>query len=157
MAWLAAAAVLAAGLLWTARNAAMAPARAEALRQRAAVWERLRAVEAEQQAARRRLAVLRELPRPARPAPLTQLAHEFTPGARPEILDRGAQALPDGWQARRMEMQYGEAALEAVGALLSAAAGQRPPWTLRACKIEASTRQAGCGRVTLRLESLERD
>ncbi len=66
IAWMAATAVLSTGLLWTARNAAMAPARAQALRQRAAVWERLREVEAAQASARRRLAVLQELPRPAR-------------------------------------------------------------------------------------------
>ncbi len=156
-AWMAAAAVLTAGLVWTARSAAMAPARVQALRARAAAWGRLRAVEAEQQAARRRLAALQELPRPARPAPLTQLTEEFTPDARPDILDRGALALADGWRVRRVEIQYGEVALEDVGALLNAAAGRRPPWTLRACKIEASTLRVGCGRVTLNLESLERD
>lgn len=155
--WGAAAAVLAAGMLWTARNAAVLPARVEALRARAAVWDRLRAVEAEQAAARRQLAVLNDLPRPARAAPLAQLAAEFTPAARPEILDRGAQTLADGWRARRMELQYSEADLETVGAMLAAAAGQRPPWTLRSCKIEASPRQAGYGRVILQLEALERD
>ena len=155
--WGAAAAALAAGLLWTARNAAVLPARVEALRARAAVWDRLRAVETEQADARRQLAALNDLPRPARAAPLAQLAAEFTPAARPEILDRGAQTLADGWRARRMELQYSEADLETVGAMLAAAAGQRPPWTLRSCKIEASSRQAGYGRVILQLEALERD
>ena len=155
--WLAAVVVLAAGLLWTAHNAVMAPKWAEAMRKQTVVWEQLRAVEAAQQAAHSRLAVLRELPHPVRPAPLTRLAIECTPDARPEVLDRGVRALPDGWQARQMEMQYGEVDLETVGAWLNAAAGQRPPWTLCACKIEASTQRAGHGRVTLRLESLERD
>ena len=116
--WLAAVVVLAAGLLWTAHNAVMAPKWAEAMRKQTVVWEQLRAVEAAQQAAHSRLAVLRELPHPVRPAPLTRLAIECTPDARPEVLDRGVRALPDGWQARQMEMQYGEVDLEAVGALL---------------------------------------
>lgn len=144
------------GLALTVASAVNAPRRVAAIRRReadAVEARRLRDELARREAIRR---LWLELPDARLPAPETLLRTAARGLAAPEVIERDAEPLADGWRRRRVEIVFPEAPLDMIGRFLAAAAAARPPWRLAEIRVLASDSGRGYGRATATLDGLER-
>ncbi|MBU0678565.1 MAG: hypothetical protein KJ626_10655 [Verrucomicrobia bacterium] len=88
--------------------------------------------------------------------PLRDVLSEAGVSDKAEIRERDARPVSSGWTLRRMDVIFDELPLKGLGAFLSVAEKQRPPWQLVECHITASEKAGRDARVTLLMETLEK-
>ena len=149
----AAALALAAGIGLTVLTAREAVAQLHKLRSRVAVRDELQAVRRVADRYHAAVRAFEALPNAA-PAALAGLAAAVVTNAVPDLRELESRALDRGWTFRRMEVIFNELNLDQLPAFLSSAESQRPPWRLAECALAASTRNDGCARVVLIMETV---
>ncbi len=90
----------------------------------------------------------------ALPVSLASLSRAIVTNATPEIREREARNLADGWTLWQMEVVFSELNLGQVPDFLREAEMQRPPWRLVECSIASSRQADGVGRVVLIMEAV---
>ena len=147
--WLAAA-MLAAGLLYSSHTVRITPRRIRSIRQKQEVllqMHDLQKIALAEQAAVRRF----EDDASARPCSLKELA-----GRRADIRQRESVQLAGGWTLYRTEVVFNDTPFDAAGDFIAAAEACRPPWRVTECQFSTSPRAPAAGTVTLMLEALEK-
>ncbi|MGD9873667.1 MAG: hypothetical protein AB7T27_05280 [Kiritimatiellia bacterium] len=148
--WLAAA-VLAAGLLYSAHSFQTAPRRIKSISRKQNDLKELFAL---QEVALVEMAAVRKYEEMAsgRPCSLKDLAGSH----RADIRQRENLSLAGGWILHRTEVVFSEIPFEAAGRFVKSAGECRPPWRVTECLFAASQRAEQAGTVTLILEALEK-
>jgi len=142
----AAAALIAAGIFWTAYNFIQAGAFFEKMQGRRDTIAKLRATKQQNERIDSALSALASISNSVRP-----LA-----AAGAEMRELDPQALGQGLRAKRTEVKFMEIELGALPDFLHAAEAQVPPWRLAECVIESSPKADGIGSVTLIMEAVTR-
>ena len=117
-----------------------------------------RALQEDERAAAHNAAAIKmfeALPDP-HPVQLADLLKRSLSGEKYEISEQPSQATIEGWQVIRREVTLPEIQLAKLGAFLTTAETQRPPWKLVSCRIVPIGARSGTGRVSLTLDALEK-
>jgi len=145
-----AAALLTAGIIWTAVNLLQSGAFFEKMRNKQDEIIKLHEIKQQNDLIKASFAALTAVSNTV--PPLSAMASSAVTGTVAEIRDLDARALGRGWNAKRTEVKFSEISLNSIADFLRSAETQRPPWRLAECVIVSSSKADGIGSATLIME-----
>jgi len=149
---LSAAALVAAGIIWTAVNLLRADSFFQLLRSKQESIVKLREIKQQNDLIEASFVALAAVSNTV--PPLSALASATVTGAVAEIRELDSRALGRGWNVKRMEIKFNEVNLNAIADFLRASETQRPPWRLAECVMVSSPKADGIGSATLTMETV---
>ena len=151
---LSAAAFIAVGIIWTAVNLLRADSFFQLLRNKQDTITKLQEIKQQNDLIEASFAALAAVSNTV--PPLSAIASATVTGAVAQIRDIDSRALGRGWNAKRMEIKFNEANLNAIAEFLLSAENRQPPWRLAECVIAGSPKADGFGSATLIMETVTR-
>lgn len=91
------------------------------------------------------------------PPDLAAMCRQLLPGVSPQLEEHPPVPAGDAWLLRQADLSIDYVALSQLADFLGRAEAERPPWRVRECLIEADPAAPGQGRVTLKLEALQKE
>jgi len=91
-----------------------------------------------------------------RPGSLRGLLDRTFPGSKAQDVRESVRESVPGWIVRQVEIAFSEAGIAEVAAFVAAAEAQRPPWRLARCLVNSSPHTPGAAQVVLQLETAEK-
>ena len=149
---LSAAALVAAGIIWTAVNLLRADSFFQLLRSKQESIVKLQEIKQQNDLIEASFAALTAVSNTV--PPLSAIASSAVTGTVAEIRDLDSRALGRGWNVKRMEIKFNEVNLNSIADFLRSAETRQPPWRLAECVIVSSQKADGYGSATLIMETV---